>query len=161
VARSAAAPGVAAEVRPNARPALHISVGRSLGQWEVDLEAGWAGGHIEAGNEAVSIQDKQSDVSRYRLALGLVRRVAQVGSGALVVGIAPSLDLWTVDGASRLRGGVEARVALEVSLGAIELENRIGLGLSGSPIVASDIGQVSELRGLKSLSVGVGVRLPL
>jgi hypothetical protein len=150
VAVSEAAPGVAAEVRPSGRPAVHLSVGRKYGAWGLELEAGWAGGHIEAGNDAVSLQDRTSDVSRYRVTIGIARRVAAAGSGALAVALAPTLDLWVVNG--------DSRVMLRVPLGAVELENRIGVGFSGNPIEAADIGEVSDLRGLRTVLVGVGLR---
>jgi hypothetical protein len=159
VAVTEAAPGVATEVRPTGRPAIHLSVGRKYGSWGLDLEAGWAGGHIEAGNDALFIQDRTSDVSRYRLAIGITRRVASAGSGVIAVGLAPTLDLWAVDGDSRVRAGAEGRLVLRVPLGAVELENRIGVGLSGNPIEATDIGEVSDLRGLRTVLVGVGLRL--
>ena len=158
VAVSKAAPGVAAEVRPSGRPAVHLSVGRKYGPWGLDLEAGWAGGHIEAGNDALFIQDRTSDVSRYRLAVGIARRVASAGSGVIAVALAPTLDLWAVDGDGRLCAGAEGRLVLRVPLGAVELENRLGLGLSGNPIEATDIGEVSDLRGLRTVLVGVGLR---
>lgn len=161
VAVTEAAPGVAAEVRPSGRPALYLSGGRNYGSWGVDLEAGWAGGHIEAGNDALSIQDRTSDVSRYRLAIGLARSVASAGGGTIAIVLAPTLDLWDVAGESRVRAGVEGRLALRVPLGAVELENRIGVGLSGSPIQAVDIGEVSNLRGLRTLLVGMGLRFRL
>jgi hypothetical protein len=158
VAVSDVAPGVAAEVRPSGRPAAHLSVGRKYGAWGVDLEAGWAGGHIEAGNDALSIQDRTSDVSRYRLAVGIARRVAAAGTGFLSIALAPTLDLWAVDGDSRVRAGAEGRLVLVVPLGAVELENRIGVGFSGNPIEATDIGEVSDLRGLRTILVGFGLR---
>jgi hypothetical protein len=149
---------VAAEVRPSSRPAVHLSVGRTYGAWGLDLEAGWAGGHIEAGNDALSIQDRTSDVTRYRLAIGIARRIAASGSGVLAIALAPTLDLWAVDGDSRVRAGAEARLVLHVPLGAVELENRIGVGLSGNPIEATDIGEVSDLRGLRTVFLGLGLR---
>ena len=158
VAVSQGAPGVAAEVRPSGRAAVHLSIGRKHGAWNLDLEAGWAGGHVEAGNDALSIQDRTSDVSRYRLAIGFARRLASAGSGAIAVALAPTLDLWAVDGDNRVRAGAEGRLVLRVPLGAVELENRIGIGLSGNPIEATDIGEVSDRRGLRTVLVGVGLR---
>jgi hypothetical protein len=158
VAVSEAEPGVAAEVRPSGRPAFHLSVGRQYGPWGLDLEAGWAGGHIEAANDAISIQDRTSGVSRYRLAVGITRHLAAAGNGAIAIALAPTLDLWAVDGDSRVRAGAEGRLVLRVPLGTVELENRIGVGLSGNPIEAADIGEVSELRGLRTVLVGVGLR---
>jgi hypothetical protein len=158
VALSRAAPGAAAEVRPSARPAFHVSVGRGIGSWRVQLEGGWAGGHIEAGNDAVSVQDRTSQVSRYRLALGLERRVAAAGTGTIVAALAPALDLWSVAGDGRVRAGAEGRLMLRIPLGAVELENRLGIGLSGNPIEAGDVGEVSDLRGLRTVLVGMGLR---
>ncbi len=158
IAVSEAAPGVAAEVRPSGRPAVQLSAGRTYGAWGIGLEIGWAGGHIEAANEAISIQDLTSDVTRYRLAVGIARQVAAAGSGTIAIALAPTLDLWAVDGDTRVRGGAEGRLVLRVPLGRVELENRIGVGLSGNPIDAADIGEVSDLRGLRAVFVGVGLR---
>jgi hypothetical protein len=158
VAVSQAVPGVAAEVRPTGRPAVHVSAGRHYGAWDVEIEAGWAGGHIEAGNDALSIQDKTADVTRYRLAIGIGRRLAVAGSGGIAVALVPTLDLWAVDGANRVRAGAEGRLLLRVPLGSVQLENRIGLGVSGNPIAATDIGEVSDMQGLRTISVGVGLR---
>ena len=161
VAVSGGLPGTAAEIRPSPRSALHLSAGRTLGPWAVGLEAGWAGGHVEAANDAVSVQDRTSDVSRYRLAMGVERRVAAAGRGNLGVVLAPTLDLWTVGGANRVRAGAEARLVLRVALGSVALENRLAFGLSGNPVEAGDIGEVSELRGLRTVSVGIGLRFGL
>ena len=158
VAVSEAAAGVAAEIRPSGRPAVHLSVGRNYGSWGLELEAGWAGGHIEAGNDVISVQDRTSDVSRYRIAIGIARWVASAGSGGIAVALVPTLDLWAVDGDSRVRAGAEGQLVLRVPLGAVELENRIGVGFSGSPIEAADIGEVADLRGLRTVLVGVGLR---
>ncbi len=157
VAVSDAAPGVAAAVRPSARPAIHLSVERGSGAWGVELEAGWAGGHLEAGNDALSIQDRSSAVSRYRLALGIARRVAAVGNGTVGFALVPTLDLWAVSGEHRLRAGAEGRLVLRIPLGSVELENRVGVGLSGNPVDLTDIGEVSDLRGLRTVFVGLGL----
>ncbi len=158
VAVSEAAPGVAAQVRPSGRPAFHLSLGRTYRSWSLDLEAGWAGGHVEAGNDALSIQDRTSDVSRYRLGIDIALRIASAGSGVVAIALAPTLDLWSVDGESRTRAGAEGRLMLRVPLGGIELENRIGVGFSGNPIEARDIGSVSDLRCLRTVLVGIGLR---
>jgi len=161
VAVSQAAPGVAAEIRPSARPGVYVAVGRAVGPWGLELEAGWAGGHIEVGNDVVSVQDRQSDVSRYRLAIGIARRIAAAGSGVVEVALAPTLDLWSLEGDGRLRAGAEVRLAVRVPLGTVELENRLSAGLSGNPIEEEVIGEVSDLRGLRTLSVGIGLRFGL
>jgi hypothetical protein len=52
-------------------------------------------------------------------------------------------------------------VVLRVPLGSWELQNRLGFGLSGSPIEAADIGDVAEVRGLRTLTIGIGMRTRL
>lgn len=161
VAVSEAEPGLAAEVRPSGRGALRLAVGRTVGAWAVSLEAGWAGGNIEIGNDVVSVRDLTSDVTRYRLALPVGRRLTAVGTGRLHLELAPTADVWWVTGDTRARAGVEGRVLLLVPLGAVSLENRIGVGYSGSPIEASDLGQVAEERGLWIFLIGIGLRAGL
>ena len=161
VAVGEAAPGISAEVRPSARPAVHLALGRSTGPWDVCVEVGWADGNIEAGNDVIVIRDLTTDVTRYRLSLGLTRRLAPLGTGGLGVQLAPTVDLWSVPGENRARIGAEARLVLLVPLGSVELEHRLGFGLSGSPIETQDLGQAVEERGLRSLSIGLGLRAPL
>ncbi len=158
VAVTDAAPGVAAEIRPSGRAGVHLAVTRSSGAWDLSVEAGWAAGHIEASNDVVAIRDLTSDVTRYRLAVGITRNVLTSGPGVVAAGLVPTLDLWAVEGESRLRAGAEGRLVLRVRLGAVELENRVGLGLSGNPIEAADVGEAAGLRGLRAVVVGVGLR---
>ena len=159
VALSDAVPGVAAEVRPSARAGAYLSAVRSAGAWRVGLEAGWAGGHLEAGNDVIAVQDRTAAVTRYRLAVGVGRRIASLGVGAVELTLAPTLDLWKVAGETRGRAGAEVRLGVRVPLGGVELENRVGFGLSGNPIEAADLGDVSDLRGLRTLLVGIALRL--
>jgi hypothetical protein len=161
VAVSEAEPELAAEVRPSGRAALRLAVCRMVGAWAVSLEAGWAGGNVEIGNDVVSVQDLTSNVTRYRLALSVGRRLTAVGTGRLDLELAPTADVWSVTGEARARAGAEGRFLLLVPLGAVSLENRIGVGYSGSPIEASDLGQVAEERGLWTLLIGVGLRTGL
>lgn len=161
VAVSDAAPGIAAEVRPSGRAALHVAAGRAAGPWDISLELGWAEGTVEVGNEVVSVRDLTSDVSRYRLSLAAARQFGRLGAGTLGFALAPTVDLWTVTGDSRLRVGGEARLLLRVPLGAVDLEHRLGLGFSGSPIEAADLGQAADERGLRTVLIGLGLRTRL
>jgi hypothetical protein len=149
------------EVRPTSRPAFWISAGRAVGDWRIGLEAGWAGGHLEAANDEVLLQDLVSEVSRYRLALGIGRRIAAVGTGVVELAIVPLVDFWSIAGDGRVRAGAEARAVVRVPLGSVELENRIGIGVSGNPIEREDLGEASDLRGLRTFLVGIGLRLPI
>ena len=158
---SVAQPGAAAEVHPSSRAALHLAVGRDLGHWDVGLEVGLAEGHIEASNDVVAVSDLTADVARYRLTIGICRRIAALGAGELGLELAPTLDLWSVDGSDRTAGGGEGRLVLRVPLGSWELEHRLGVGLSESPIEAADIGDVAEARALRTLTIGLGLRARL
>jgi hypothetical protein len=161
VAVAEGAPGEAAEIRPSGRVAVQLAVGRTAGPWDIALEAVWAGGHLEAGNDVVSVHDLTSDVTRYRLAVAVGRRLVRVGLGAAAVELVPTLDLWSLGGENRSRAGAEGRLVLRVPLGGVELEHRIGLGVSGSPIGIADLEEVGEKRGLRTLSVGLGLRARL
>ena len=120
VAVSDAEPGAAAKVRPSGRTALHLEIGRTTGSWDVSLEANWAGGHIEVGNDVLSVRDLTSDVDRYRLSLAVGHRLTELGVNRLGLELAPTVDLWSVAGEDRVRGGAEVRVLLLVPLGGIK-----------------------------------------
>ena len=157
VALSEAVPGVAAEIRPSPRAGAWLSAMHAGTEWRFAIELAWAGGYIEAGNDVLAVQDRTAAVSRYRIAAGLGRKVASLGVGRVEVTLAPTLDLWRVAGESRARAGAEGRIGLRVPLGSVELENRMGFGLSGNPIEAADLGDVADLRGLRVLFVGAGL----
>ncbi len=150
-----------AELRPSGRGGLHLTLEHSFGHWRAQLDAGWAAGEAEAGNEVLAIRDKSLDMSRYRLAPAIERRVSSLGAGELAVGLAPTLDLWQTNGNSRPRLGVEGRLAVRVPLGWMTLENRVAFGVSGAPLNQEDAGEGFELRALRWLAFGVGLRVPL
>lgn len=160
-ARDTVAPAESAvDLRPSGRVGLRMAVQRAVGRWRVEVALGWAGGNVEAGNEAVAIRDRTVDLSRYRVGLGLERALAHPGRTEVTLALRPSLDLWTLDGENRVRAGAECTLALRVPLGGAALEHRIGLGVSGSPLKAEDVDAVFERKRLVALTVGVGWRLP-
>ncbi|MDQ3426720.1 MAG: hypothetical protein M3477_02720, partial [Gemmatimonadota bacterium] len=59
------------------------------------------------------------------------------------------------------RVGAEARVALRVPVGSVELENRITAGLSSSPVIREDLQEGFALSGLRALAFGTGLRIRL
>jgi hypothetical protein len=158
---TSAPPDTRASLRPSARVGVQVGLDRDFGWWEVGVSAGYAGGQAEVYNASVKLVDRTAPITRYRLAASAGRALTHVGSGRLVALAAPTADLWAVDGDHRLRLGMEARLALRLPLGRFELENRITLGMSGSPIAQQDIGQGGARRRLRTLAVGVGVRAPL
>ena len=150
-----------AELRPSGRVALHLRLIGVSGPWHGAVEADWAAGSIDAHNRIVVITDRSSGVSRYRLALALGRRMVGVGQGALIAELGPAVDLWSLLGEHRIRAGAEGRLVLLVPLAGVQLEHRIGLGISGSPLESSDIGPAARTRPLRTMSVGLGLRLGL
>jgi hypothetical protein len=153
--------GQPVELRPSGRVAFNAGIGRSLGVWDVRVEVGLAEGHIEGKNDVVAIRDLTAAVSRYRLALGIFRRILPVADGELGLELAPTLDLWSVTGEDRVRGGAEGRLILRAPLGSWDLEQRIGFGISGSPIEAADVGDPADQRAQRTFSIGLGVRTGL
>jgi hypothetical protein len=154
-------PDAAAHLRPSRRTGVHLALAKGLGSWRAQLEAGWAQGGAEAGNESLAVRDKSLDLSRYRLAPGVERRVVVVGTGELALALAATFDLWRADGNTRPRVGGEGRVALRLPLGRVALENRLTAGVSGSPLDAEDVGEGFERTALSWLGFGVALWLPL
>jgi|GEM_PF-5549141 len=151
----------AAGLRPDGRLGVRLTLARGFGPWGVEVEAGWAAGRIEAGNDLVSLKDKSSRVTRWRLAAALGRRVGRLGAGVLEFAAGPTLDWWRVSGSDRVRAGASAWMVLRMPVGGLELENRIGGGVSGSPLEPDDAGPEFRDRIQVTVSAGVGLRLPL
>jgi hypothetical protein len=147
-------------LRPSGRVGGHLTLERSFGPWRMQLEVGWAGGDAEAANEAVAIRDKTLELSRYRIAPAVERRLAALGTGELVVGLAPTMDIWRTGGDTRPRLGLESRAAARLPLGRAALENRVAFGLSRGPLVMDDLEEGFELRTLRALAFAVGLRVP-
>ncbi|HYC32606.1 MAG TPA: hypothetical protein VEB59_10000, partial [Gemmatimonadales bacterium] len=112
-------------------------------------------------NDAVAIRDRTADLSRYRAGLAVERRLARLGNGLVFAEVEPTLDLWSLDGETRTRFGIQAGVTVRLPLGGLELEQRLVAGLSASPLEAADLGGEFALRALRVVGFGAGVRLPL
>ena len=151
----------AAGLRPDGRLGVRLALARAFGPWRAELQTGWAAGRIEVGTDVVSLKDKTSRVTRWRLAAGMGRRLGHLGTGEIELAAGPTLDWWQVSGADRVRAGAAAWLALRVPIGRWEMENRIGGGVSGSPLEPDDAGPQFRGRTQVSLSAGVGLRLPL
>lgn len=152
---------IAAGLRPSAGTALALTLARSGAVWRGELVAGWAGMRPQADNESVAVLDRTTHLTRMRLGAALERSLFGIGAGALALGAGPTLDWWRVVGEDRVRVGGAALVALRLPLGAWMLENRLGLGVSGSPFVPEDVGETYETRTLVSVTLGLAVRAPL
>jgi hypothetical protein len=156
-----AAEPAAAGLGPSGRVGLRAAVQRRAGSWGVALAFGWAGGDVEASNDAVAIRDRTADLSRYRLGAAVERILARPGEGELSLEAGPALDLWALDGDTRLRLAAVAGIVLRLPLGRAAVEHRLALGLEASPLTIADVGGDFELRTLRTVELGVGVRLPL
>ena len=161
-ARDTEAPAAeAAGLRPSGRMGARVALQRAAGAWRAELGLGWAPGNVEAANDAVAIRDRTADLSRFRVSAGVERTVARAGAGELAFAAGPILDLWSVEGDTRLRAGAACALALRLPLGAVALENRLGFGVSGSPLKAGDVDGEFELRAVTAVEFGVALRLSL
>jgi len=158
---TSAPPDLQASLRPTSRVGVQIGLDRAFGRWEAGISAGYAAGQVEIYNESVRVVDRTAPITRYRVAASVGRALTRVGSGRLVARAGPTADLWAVDGDHRLEMGVETSLALRLPVGPLELENRITLGISGSPIDQEDIGEGGATRSLRTLAFGLGLRVPL
>jgi hypothetical protein len=151
----------AAGLRPSGGLGVGVALARAGHEWRAELRAGWAAVRPQADNGNVAITDKTARLTRWELGAAAEHRLCAVGVGTLALGAGPTLDWWRITGQSRLRLGAQAGLALRVPLSGWELENRLGVGLSGSPLVPEDAGANFETRTLVGLFLGMGVRAPL
>ncbi|HKU61908.1 MAG TPA: hypothetical protein VJQ44_11870 [Gemmatimonadales bacterium] len=152
---------VSAALRPSPGTGIGLLLARGGTAWRGELVAGWAGMRPQADNTNVAVLDRTTRLTRWRLEAELERRLFGVGAGSVALGAGPALDWWRIVGQDRVRLGGVARAALRVPLGTWALENRLGLGVSGSPFVPEDVGEAYEARALVTLTLGVAVRAPL
>ena len=158
----AAAPSdVAAGLRPSTGTAIALTLARDGAMWRGEVTAGWAGMRPQADNKSVAVLDRTTRLTRLRLGAALERCVVGIGTGSVTLGAGPTLDWWRVVGDDRVRLGAAALAALRLPLGTWVLENRLGLGVSGSPFLPEDAGETYETRTLVSVTLGVAVRAPL
>ncbi|HEY9442260.1 MAG TPA: hypothetical protein VIQ25_03365 [Gemmatimonadales bacterium] len=159
----AAAPSqdAAAGLRPASGTSIALTLARGGAAWRGELVAGWAGMRPQADNASVAVLDRTTRLTRWRLGAGLTRRLLGIGAGSLNLGAGPTLDWWRVIGEDRVRFGGAALAALRLPLGTWAVENRLGVGVSGSPFVSEDAGETYETRTLVSVTLGIVVRAPL
>jgi hypothetical protein len=159
----AAAPSedVAAGLRPASGTSIALTLARGGTAWRGEVVAGWAGMRPQADNASVAVLDRSTRLTRRRLGAAVERRLFAIGAGSLNLGAGPTLDWWRVIGEDRVRFGGAALAALRLPLGTWALENRLGVGVSGSPFVSEDAGETYETRTLVSVTLGIVVRAPL
>ena len=148
-------------LRPSGGVGAGITLARARRSWRAEITAGWAGVRPQADNQSTVLIDKTSRLTRWRLGAAAEHRLCAVGGGALGLAAGPAVDWWRVAGESRVRLGGRVAVALRLPLAEWELENRLGVGVSGSPFVPEDAGAEFETRALVSLFLEMVVRAPL
>ncbi|HET7604354.1 MAG TPA: hypothetical protein VFK36_15120 [Gemmatimonadales bacterium] len=159
---SEAATGEATDFRPS--PGLTVSLGvtRRFAKWEVSLMADTRPSVLRASDSVSVIQLSSLSFGRTGLTLTLGRTLARTGSASVVAGAGMRLDGWTLpEDGHRWRAGAEAHGAVRLGLGAVTVENRLTLGLSGSPFDAADLPDGYERRVLRWMEVDIGLRVGL
>ena len=156
-----ALPSSAVDLRPSGRIGGRLTLQRASGAWRAELGVGWAPGGVEVRNDALAIRDRTADLSRYRVGAAIERRLTGSAAGELALGAGPALDLWSVAGDHRLRLGGVVALMVRLPLGRLALENRLAVGVTGSPLEPADVEGGFEARALRSVEFGVGLRLPL
>lgn len=157
-----AIPGTEVEVTPAPRLAFEAGVSRGLGVWRISLTGGYAAGGLRAKSPALIVDDRTGDVTRYRAALLLSRRLIRRGAGSLLLLAGPAVDHWSISGIGN-RTTLSGRVGLStcVSLGGLALDNTVAFGMGGSPFRRRDLPVEAGIRSLRTWSFGAGIRLPL
>ncbi len=156
-------PGTEVEVRPASRVSMAVGLHRRWGAWETGVELGYGSGALRAATDELQLDDRTADVTRYRAALLLGRRLARLGAATLTLLGGPAVDHWELGGyGGRTTFAFQAALALRFPLGArVEIENRVLGSLGGSPFQRKTLPPEAEIRSLRTLGVGAGLRIGL
>jgi hypothetical protein len=142
--------------------ALNLGITRHFDRWEASLLADSRPSVVRASDSVSVLQLSSLSFGRTGLTLALGRTLTCAGAGSVIAGAGLRLDGWTLpENEHRWRTGAEAHAALRYDLGPLSLENRLTLGISGSPFDASDLPDGYERRMLKWMEVAIGVRVGL
>lgn len=155
--------GTEVEVRPASRVAIAVGLQRRWGAWETGIELAYGSGALRAATDELQLDDRTADVTRYRAALLLGRRLARLGGATLTLFGGPAVDHWELGGfGGRTTLAVQGGLALRFPLGArVAVENRVTAGLGGSPFRRATLPPEAEIRSLRTLGVGAGLRIGL
>lgn len=155
--------GTEVEVRPASRLAFAVGLHRWWGSWETGVEVGYGSGALRAATDELQLDDRTADVTRYRAALLLGKRLAHLGNATLTLQVGPAVDHWELGGyGGRTTFAALAGLALRFPLGArVEFENRVQGSLGGSPFQRETLPPEAEIRSLRTLGVGAGLRIGL
>ncbi|HET8632573.1 MAG TPA: hypothetical protein VFL88_00385 [Gemmatimonadales bacterium] len=159
---SKAATGESTDFGPSPGLAVSLGVTRRFAGWEASLEADTRPSALRASDSVSVLEISALSFGRTGLTLGLGRTLALAGSASVITGAGLRLDGWTLpEDEHRWRAGAEAHGALRFGLGAVTLENRLTVGMSGSPFDAADLPDGYRRHALTWMQVGMGVRVEL
>ncbi|MFI5209929.1 MAG: hypothetical protein ACHQ2E_05750 [Gemmatimonadales bacterium] len=136
---------------------------RELGEWVLRLELSVAPGHL-AGSDSgstVELVQLKTSMPRYRIEPLVGRKLANLGEGAVVLYLGPTLDWWRLEGFTRFTIGGEVRLALQAPLGRLVLENYIGFGLAPQPFPSEELDPAITTHTLETLALGLSLRVRL
>ncbi|HET7109319.1 MAG TPA: hypothetical protein VFI41_00490 [Gemmatimonadales bacterium] len=159
---SHAATGESTDFGPS--PGLTVGVGftRHFAKWEASLVADNAPSVLRASDSVSVLQISALSFGRTGLAFLLGRTLSRAGSASVIAGAGVRLDAWSLpEEEHRWRAGGEVHAALRFDAGALAIENRLTVGLSGSPFDAADLPGGYRRETLKWMEVGLGVRVGL
>jgi hypothetical protein len=155
-------PGATVEVAPAPRLAFEAGASRGLGAWEVGVSGGYSAGALRAKTDALLVDDRSGDVTRFRASLSLGRRLATFGAVPLLILAGPALDHWKTSGVGdRTTFSARVGLALRIPLGPVRLENLVSFGIGESPFRRADLPAEAQVRTLRTWSFGLGLRIPL
>ncbi|HXE56392.1 MAG TPA: hypothetical protein VNK43_00180 [Gemmatimonadales bacterium] len=162
LADTATIPDQDTELGPASRVGVDVELAWRRGAWEIGLGLGYSSGALRAETDDAATEDRTFSTDRFRAAIVVGRRIARLGANELLLAAGPTLDRWTLTGSDReTRFGAQAELALRIPLGAVELENSVAYGISGSPFDEAGLPPTMERRALRTLSVGAALRIGL
>ena len=156
-------PGAVISLQPGNHLGVSVSLARRIGLWELALGLGYLTTNLEADGDGVNLLYETEPWRRLRAELLLARRLVRLGQGALLLSAGPTLDSWETGSfeGSVVAGG-RAQLSLVLPLGGrLSLENRAGIGWSGSPFTENDTPAGVERKSLRTLELGAGLRVRL
>lgn len=157
-----AATGEATDFGPSPGLAVSLEMTRQFGSWEASLAVDSRPSVLRASDTESDLRLSSLSFGRTGLAVAVGRQLSRVGSASVVASAGIRLDGWTLpEDQNRWRPGVEARAALRFGVGAVTLENRLAVGMSGSPFDAADLPNGYQRHGLMWMQMGIGVRVGL
>ena len=149
-------------VRPSQGLALDLALARRWGPWALSIGANYLPTHIEAVSSDVAVQTRTESLDRVRLAILVGHRVAQVGSARFELRAGPVLDNWSTEGSDgRTTAGGQLQLALQLPVGGMTLENVMGFGWSPGPFREEELPAGYRREGLRTTTVGMGIKVGL